>query len=241
MTTLSLGDAVALHLLGGELAKTLLSGAPADDGDLYSLGILLWMRRAPREDITRRLARAHMAPDAASMAVQQIMETVEDLDELRNVIVPPETADLPRATETETPSREWINISTGAMPSVVETRAGTQVRRASLVSLMRARMLRNPCVLGECDLADHVYDYAEYMWLHCAPIEDIRRAVARWRFAPLELRERVIDWAMSVPITELPEMVQCIFADKQAIRAASVRVIDEHGEQGKNLLTHPEK
>lgn len=85
-------------------------------------------------------------------------------------------------------------------------------------------------------LRSDFYRLAEAVWVHVAPLDEVRRLAMRAQIQPEAVRMAVLDFAESYTPIELMSFVPSIMQDAEHVEAALAGVIPE-GQPPKNGLS----
>ena len=128
-------------------------------------------------------------------------------------------------------SREITQIE-GAIPGGVNI---SSMRPLSISTIAMCQMLN----LGILDsiLNNKEIDYSnmneliKFLWLHCAPEEEVCHYVSNYRLHPEWLEQEALKWGMNVDISALENLMYDTQRDRDNINNAKSQVIPEKGSK----------
>ncbi|MBP3301796.1 MAG: hypothetical protein J6L64_01500 [Opitutales bacterium] len=113
-------------------------------------------------------------------------------------------------------------------PGETEIAPGVKMRKISLASLSMLARIGSP--LASVDTAAKagneisISDIAEFLYIHAAPLEEVRQTVYRSRAA---LAEKADEFCAAIPPDKIPAILSALAGDAQAVRLAQASALPD--------------
>lgn len=137
--------------------------------------------------------------------------------------------------------RDEINDGSMLTPAG-QTVDGIEVRPLTLATAAVLRRLQNPLYLammaGEDvqDFSPEAEDILQYIWVHAAPWEDVKRLAVSAPYRKEEVAAAVLDFGLSIHPAQLPAFMAVITGAATAVQAATAEALPDEltGDASKN-------
>lgn len=137
--------------------------------------------------------------------------------------------------------REQINDGSMLEPAV-QTVGGMEVRPLTLASAAVLRRLQNPLYLAMMagddvqDLSPDAEDILQYIWVHAAPWEEVRRLAVVAPYRKEDFAAAVLDFGLKIRPEQLPAFMAVITGNATAVQAATAEALPDEltGDASKN-------